>query len=86
MRGTRREKRIPQLTYSGGANHTDMVRHVAEEVQYDDLPGWRFELEEVSNNWYELKAVDEAGRSVESSGPDPDALLADARAWALRQS
>lgn len=38
-------------------------------------PGWRWFLEEVSNNVYRARLTDAAGRKVETSGPDPAALL-----------
>ena len=46
------------------------VRRAAE-----DLPGWSFEMDEVSAGVYRVRGVDRAGRSVEASGTDPDVLL-----------
>ncbi|GAB3830203.1 hypothetical protein [Hymenobacter jeollabukensis] len=38
-------------------------------------PGWRWFLDEVSNNVYRARLVDAAGRTVETTGSDPAALL-----------
>jgi hypothetical protein len=48
-------------------------------VEVDALTGWSFSLEEVSAGVYRGMGVDEAGRSVEMSGTDPDAVLEDCR-------
>lgn len=49
---------------------------------FPELPGWTFEMDEVSAGVYRVRGVDEAGRSVESTGTDPDALLASCRSSA----
>jgi hypothetical protein len=41
-----------------------------------DLAGWKFEVDEVSAGVWRGRGVDHAGRSVEASGTDYDALLA----------
>jgi hypothetical protein len=42
---------------------------------FSDLPGWHFTVEERSAGVYVALARDEAGRSVQCTGDDPDALL-----------
>lgn len=46
---------------------------------FQDLPGWTFEIEEVSANVYEIIGKDSVGHRVQLKGSDLDALLADAR-------
>lgn len=43
--------------------------------RFVELPGWTFEIDEISAGIYSVKGVDEVGRSVASSGTDPDAVL-----------
>ncbi len=42
---------------------------------FTDTPGWEFRIDEVSANVFVVSASDTAGRTVEKSGTDPDALL-----------
>lgn len=42
---------------------------------FEELPGWTFVIEEVSAGVYKALGMDEAGRSVEMSGLDPEAML-----------
>ncbi len=42
---------------------------------FPELPDWTFEIDEVSAGVFRVRGVDEAGRSVEATGTDPDALL-----------
>ena len=51
-------------------------------VSDDDLPGWKFSVEEVTNGVYRAEGVDRHGRSVGATGPDADALLAKVREYA----
>ncbi len=53
---------------------------------FDDLPGWLFEVDEVSANVYEVTGTDRAGHRVQMKGTDPDALLDDARKAAFKIS
>ena len=46
---------------------------------FPDVPGWSFEIEEVSANVYEVIGKDSGGHTVQMKGTDPDALLEDAR-------
>lgn len=47
--------------------------------KFNELPGWAFEVEEVSAGVYEVEGRDSAGRRVSVRGTDPDALLEEAR-------
>jgi hypothetical protein len=51
-------------------------------VRNDDLPNWRFEVDEVSAGVWHGRGTDRAGRSVEASGTDPEALLDKLKSWA----
>jgi hypothetical protein len=51
---------------------------------FQDLPGWTFEIEEVSANVYEITGTDRAGRSFNAKGTDPVVLLEEARTWAKK--
>jgi len=51
---------------------------------YPDLPGWTFEVEEVSANVYRATGVDAVGRRVEMTGTDEEALEHDCRDAAAR--
>lgn len=53
-------------------------------MTFAELPGWTFEVREVSAGVYRLTARDRDGRLIEASGEDPDALLAEAKATATR--
>lgn len=46
---------------------------------FPELSGWTFDIDEVSAGVYRVRGVDEAGRSVESTGTDPDAVLDDCK-------
>ncbi len=43
---------------------------------------WRFETVELSAGVYRISDRDTAGRSVEATGNDPDALFTQCRVWA----
>lgn len=49
-----------------------------------ELPGWSFEVDEISAGVYQVRGTDKAGRSVGSRGTDPDALLLECKKAALR--
>jgi hypothetical protein len=51
---------------------------------FPDVPGWTFDIEEVSANVYEVTGTDSVGHRVQMKGTDPDALLEDARKSARR--
>ena len=52
--------------------------------QFDDVPEWTFEINEVSANVYLVVGTDTAGHRVERKGTDPDELLLDARRGARK--
>jgi len=48
------------------------------------LPGWDFEVDEVSMGVYRVIARDASGRTIEKSGTDPDSLIEECKAEARR--
>jgi hypothetical protein len=46
---------------------------------FTDTPGWEFHIDEVSANVFVVRASDGAGRTIEKTGIDPDALLEECR-------
>lgn len=48
-------------------------------ITFPELPGWTFDVDEVSAGVYRAVGVDEAGRSVQATGIDPDQLLDECR-------
>lgn len=56
----------------------------ARKTASHGLPGWFFDVEEMSAGVYRVRCVDEAGRSVEVTGTDPDVLLEQCRQSAAR--
>lgn len=51
---------------------------------FPELPAWTFDLDEVSVGVYKVYGVDEAGRSVQASGTDPDLLVDECRRSAIK--
>lgn len=43
--------------------------------EFNELPGWSFDADEVSAGVYRAFGRDRAGRNVEATGLDPDALI-----------
>lgn len=52
--------------------------------KFNELPGWIFFGEEVSASVYKVGGKDEAGRNIELTGTDPDALLEDCKKYAAK--
>jgi hypothetical protein len=52
-------------------------------TELPDFPGWTFEIDEVSAGVSRAAAFDRAGRHVEASGGDAEALLERCKQWAL---
>jgi hypothetical protein len=52
------------------------------EQRFTEIPGWSFDVDEVSANVYKVTAVDGAGRTFEKTGIDPDAVLEEAKQYA----
>jgi hypothetical protein len=50
---------------------------------FPELPGWLFDADEVSAGVYRAFGRDRAGRNVEASGVDPEALIEKCRQAAL---
>jgi hypothetical protein len=48
------------------------------------VPGWTFEIDEISAGVYRVHGEDEVGRIVEATGTDPDALLAECQEQASK--
>jgi hypothetical protein len=51
-------------------------------ITFKEIPGWNFEVDEVSAGVYKVSGKDELGRSVEMTGTDPDALLEESKKYA----
>ena len=51
---------------------------------FEDLPGWTFEIKEVSAGVFLVKGSDKYGRSIEVTGIDPDAMLEECRRYAAK--
>jgi hypothetical protein len=52
-------------------------------VEYEELPGWRFNVEEISVGVYRVTGTDEFGHRTSSEGLDPDVLLDECRSAAI---
>jgi hypothetical protein len=53
-------------------------------MKFDELPDWVFDVQETSANVYRVTGRDILGRSVERHGIDPEALLQEAREYAIQ--
>ena len=53
-------------------------------IQYDDLPGWEFTVEEQSAGLYRLEVARDGGITGGGTGTDPDALLDEYKEWARK--
>jgi hypothetical protein len=51
--------------------------------KFNDLPGWDFEIDEVSAGVYKIVGVDKSGHEVSATGFDSDELIKQARLDAL---
>ena len=49
---------------------------------FQDLPGWLFDIDEVSNGVYRVTAVDESRRQVSRIGTEPELLIEQCRSEA----
>lgn len=52
--------------------------------EFPELPGWSFDVDEVSAGVYRACGRDRAGRNVEGTGLDPDALIEKCKQAALK--
>ena len=48
-----------------------------------DLPGWSFDIDEVSAGVYQVIATDEEGRRITKIGIEPEMLIAECRSEAV---
>jgi hypothetical protein len=53
-------------------------------LEFRDIPGWHFTVYEVSAGVYKVNGMDEAKRSVERVGTDPDLLIEECKEYAKR--
>jgi hypothetical protein len=44
-------------------------------IEFKELPGWQFEVDEISAGVYKVCGKDKSGRNVEAIGVDPDTLI-----------
>ena len=51
-------------------------------VEYPELPGWEFTVNEVSPGQYRVRAVGPRGITGESGAVEPDTALEELRQWA----
>jgi hypothetical protein len=51
-------------------------------LEFKDVPGWRFTVDEVSAGVYKVNGIDEAKRGVERVGTDPDLLIEECKEYA----
>lgn len=52
----------------------------------DQLRDWEFKVDEISANVYRVTGVDRKGRNVERTGIDPEMLLSECKADAMKLS
>lgn len=52
----------------------------------DQLNDWEFKVDEISANVYRVTGIDRKGRSVERTGTDPEMLLSECKADAMKLS
>ncbi len=52
--------------------------------QFKGIPGWTFDVNEVSAGVYRAFGQDKAGRNVGANGPDPDVLIEKCKAAAIK--
>ncbi len=55
-------------------------------IEFQELPGWLFDADEVSAGVYTAVGRDGAGRKVEITGLDPDALIERCKQAAIQMS
>jgi len=53
-------------------------------MEFNDLPNWQFEVDEISAGVYKVCGKDRSGRSVEITGSNPDKLLDECKQSAKR--
>jgi hypothetical protein len=53
-------------------------------LEFQDVPDWHFTVDEVFAGVYKVNGMDEAKRSVERVGTDPDLLIEECKEYAKR--
>lgn len=53
-------------------------------LTFREIPGWNFDVDEVSANVFKVVGRDSAGRTFEKTGLDPDGLIEEAKRYALK--
>lgn len=53
-------------------------------IEFEELPGWCFDADEISSGVYKATGVDRQGRNVEATGTDPDELIEKCRRSAVQ--
>ena len=51
-------------------------------VKFDDIPGWQFEVKEMSPGVYEVTGKDTSGRNIQVKGENVDKLLDECKTYA----
>lgn len=54
-------------------------------LTFDEIPGWQFEIDEISAGVYKARATSEFGITVSYEGTDPDILLTRCKIYAKAQ-
>ena len=49
------------------------------EIKYPDLPGWTFDVDEISVGVYRVRGSNVVGMIIEQTGNDPEILLANCK-------
>ncbi len=44
-------------------------------IEFEELPGWHFDADEISMGIYKATGRDQQGRNVEATGTDPEELI-----------
>lgn len=53
-------------------------------IRFDELPTWKFDVQEVSAGVYRVTGSDEVGHRTVAEGLDPEACLEECRSAALK--
>lgn len=53
-------------------------------LKFKEVLNWNFIVDEVSAGVYKVRGKDKFGRSVEKNGTDPEALIEECKAYAIR--
>jgi hypothetical protein len=53
-------------------------------IEFNEIPGWQFKIEEISAGVYEASGKDKSGRNVKKMGSEPDKLLEYCKNYAMQ--